>query len=213
MTFADCALEHIFDIEVLFGADRMVFGPLPGGGRQGYTPPIGGTISGPRLTGSVVPHSGADYALVRDDGVIELNAHYLLRADDGTFIYIRNKGYIIPGEGAAANAQGLPQPAYFRLTPYFRVPEGPHDWLARPASSAAANAGASGPSVSYYAPSEAGSAGSQSREGRASRNRARDEEDGDRHHQRLLHAGRRGLAQARRCRVRAGGGSRRQAAT
>lgn len=132
MTFADCALEHVFDIEVLFGADRMVSGPLPGGGRQGYTPPIGGTISGPRLTGSVVPHSGADYALVRDDGVIELNAHYLLRADDGTFIYIRNKGYIIPGgEGAAANAQGLLQPAYFRLTPYFRVPAGPHDWLAR----------------------------------------------------------------------------------
>ena len=25
----------------------------------------------------------------------------------------------------------MPQPGYFRLTPYFRVPEGPHDWLAR----------------------------------------------------------------------------------
>ena len=97
MTFADCALEHVFDIEILFGADRTIFGPLPGGGRQGFTPPIGGTISGPRLTGSVVPHSGADYAMVRDDGVIELNAHYLLRADDGTFIYIRNKGYLVPG--------------------------------------------------------------------------------------------------------------------
>ena len=44
MTNADCALEHVFDIEVLFGADRHMFGPLPGGGQQGYTPAIGGTL-------------------------------------------------------------------------------------------------------------------------------------------------------------------------
>lgn len=125
MSVADCSLEHVFDIEVLFGADRTIFGPLPGGGHQGYTPPISGTISGPRLNGTVVPNSGADYALVRDDGTIELNAHYLLQADDGTMIYIRNKGYLV--RPAAAGEQ----PGYFRLTPYFRVPAGPHDWLSR----------------------------------------------------------------------------------
>ena len=125
MTHADCSLEHVFDIEVLFGADRVIFGPLPGGGSQGYTPPIGGTISGPKLSGSVVPNSGADYATVRGDGVIELNAHYLLKAEDGTLIYIMNKGYLVPG------GPGSSQPSYFRITPYFRVPEGPHDWLAR----------------------------------------------------------------------------------
>jgi len=130
MSFADVALEHVFDIEVLFGADRTSFGPLPGGGSQGYTPAIGGTISGPRLSGRVIPHSGADYATLRGDGVIELNAHYLLEAEDGTRIYIMNKGYLVPG-GEAANAQGMAQPGYFRLTPYFRVPAGPHDWLAR----------------------------------------------------------------------------------
>ena len=132
MSFADCALEHVFDVEVHFGADRTVVGPLPGGGRLGFTPAIGGTISGPRLSGSVVPHSGADFPIVREDGVIELNAHYLLRAEDGTLIYIMNKGYLIPGgETGERNAQGMVQPAYFRLTPYFRVPAGPHDWLAR----------------------------------------------------------------------------------
>jgi uncharacterized protein DUF3237 len=125
MSHADCTLEHVFDIEVFFGADRTIFGPLPGGGKQGYTPPIGGTISGPRLTGTVVPHSGADYPMVRGDGVIELNAHYLLKAEDGTLIYIMNKGYLVPG------GPGSTQPGYFRITPYFRVPEGPHDWLSR----------------------------------------------------------------------------------
>lgn len=122
---ADCRLEHVFDIEVLFGADRGIFGPMPGGGSFGYTPATGGTISGPRLNGAVVGGSGADYATVRGDGTIELNAHYLLRADDGTTIHIHNKGYLVrprPGEV---------QPSYFRLTPYFRVPEGPHDWLTR----------------------------------------------------------------------------------
>ncbi|WP_336982069.1 DUF3237 domain-containing protein [Altererythrobacter fulvus] len=122
---ADCSLEHVFDIEVHFGADRAIYGPLPGGSSQGYTPAIGGTISGPRLSGKVVPHSGADYATVRTDGVIELRAHYMLEADDGTAIYIENRGYLVrpkPGES---------KPAYFKLTPYFRVPEGPHDWLSR----------------------------------------------------------------------------------
>lgn len=125
MSPADCRLEHVFDIEVLFGADRTIFGPLPGGGAQGYTPAIGGTISGPKLAGKVVPGSGADFALVRDDGTIELEAHYLLQADDGTLIYIRNRGYLVVA------AAGAPQPSYFRLTPWFRVPQGPHDWLSR----------------------------------------------------------------------------------
>ena len=125
MTAADCTLEHVFDIEVLFGADRQMFGPLPGGGHQGYTPAIGGTLSGPRLSGRVVPHSGADYALVRDDGTIELSAHYLLEADDGTSIYINNRGYLVRA------APGAAQPSYFRLTPFFRVPAGRHDWLSR----------------------------------------------------------------------------------
>ncbi len=60
MTHADCSLEHVFDIVVLFGAARVIFGPLPGGGSQGYTPPNGGTISGPKHNGQVVPGCGAD---------------------------------------------------------------------------------------------------------------------------------------------------------
>ena len=130
--FLHASLEHVFDVTIYFGADRAVFGPLPGGQRQGYTPPLHGTISGPRLSGIVMPHSGADYATVRGDGVIELRAHYLLQAHDGTLIYIENRGYVVPAipERARVNDQGHPQPEYFRCAPTFRVPEGPHDWLA-----------------------------------------------------------------------------------
>jgi hypothetical protein len=129
----NATLEHVFDITVEFGADRTIFGPLPGGWHQGYTPALSGTISGPRLNGTVMPQSGADYALVRSDGTVELNAHYLLRADDGTLIYLANRGYVVPAgaDSARVNDQGLRQPSYFRCAPTFRVPEGPHDWLAR----------------------------------------------------------------------------------
>lgn len=125
-------LEHVFDVRVDFTADRCVFGPLPGGAMQGYTPASGGRIEGPRLRGRVVPHSGADFATVRADGVVVLNAHYLLEADDGTKIYINNRGYIVPAKpGEGVTAHGMVQPAYFRFTPTFTVPEGPHDWLGR----------------------------------------------------------------------------------
>lgn len=126
------ATEFVFETRVDFSADRCIFGPLPGGEKQGYTPLTTGTISGPRLDGRVLPQSGADFARVRGDGVIEINSHYILEASDGTLIYINNRGYLVPAApGAGRIVDGTPQPGYFRFTPTFRVPEGPHDWLNR----------------------------------------------------------------------------------
>ncbi len=113
---AKLSLEHLFDARIDFGPRRQGK-TLPWGGTQGYTPvgPRGGIVRGPRLNGKVVESSGADYAFVRGDGVLDLNAHYLLEADDGTLIYIENRGY-----------------GYQRkiiCTPRFKVEKGPHDWL------------------------------------------------------------------------------------
>ncbi len=117
-------LVHAFDIRLDF-ASRLVFGPVSGGAKQGYVPLSRGIIRGPRLNGRVMEHSGADFATLRTDGVVETNAHYMLEADDGTPIYIQNRGYIY-------NTQpNSPGPAYFRCTPYFRAPLGSHDWLNR----------------------------------------------------------------------------------
>jgi hypothetical protein len=70
---------------------------------------------------------------VRADGVVELNAHYMIQADDGALIYIRNLGYVHgPLRGRDQPLDEAPAiPGYFRCTPYFRAPEGPHDWLNR----------------------------------------------------------------------------------
>lgn len=94
-----------------------------------------GTIVGPRLRGRVLPMSGGDYAHVRPDGVVEINAHYMLEASDGTLIYLQNRGFLDrthAGDDVApgADANGA-LPYYFRVTPTFRAPDGPHDWLTR----------------------------------------------------------------------------------
>jgi hypothetical protein len=126
------SLEYVFEMRVFFRPERCIFGPLPGGGSQGYTPCSSGEIYGPRLTGKVVPDSGADFADVRGDGVVVVNSHYMLEADDGTKIYINNRGYLVPskeGEGEVVN--GVRQPAYFKFTPTFIVPAGPHDWMSK----------------------------------------------------------------------------------
>ena len=121
-------LEHVFDVRIDFN-ERHVFGPVSGGARQGYVSVKTGIVEGPRLNGKVKDYSGADFALVRTDSVVELNAHYMLEADDGALIYIRNQGYVYGPQ--PATGQGPARPGYFRVTPYFRAPEGKHDWLNR----------------------------------------------------------------------------------
>ena len=117
--------EHAFDIRINF--DKRWQWPTAGGQSVGYTS-IGSDclVSGPRLNGRLVDHSGADWPIVRSDGVVELNAHYVIEADDGAHIYIRNLGYV--HTQLAASQEGS---RYFRCTPYFRAPPGRHDWLNR----------------------------------------------------------------------------------
>ena len=122
-------LEHVFDIRINFDR-RWSTEPIHRDGpRFAYTSVgAGGVVSGPRLQGQLVDHSGADWPMIRTDGVVELNAHYMIRADDGALIYIRNLGYV---HGLLERPGHDPVPPYFCCTPYFRAPDGPHDWLNR----------------------------------------------------------------------------------
>jgi hypothetical protein len=106
-----------------------------GAGRNGHRriiPITGGTVTGPRLTGRVLP-GGADYELQRADGCSVVEAHYALEADDGTPIYVRNRGlFIAPPDVIARVDAGeavAPDDYYFRTAPEFDAPDGPHGWL------------------------------------------------------------------------------------
>lgn len=121
-------LEYAFSVRIDFKERRRIETPA---GKRVYVPAAGGEIWGPRLQGRVLPHSGADYA-----GVYGLSAHYMLEATDGSLIYINNSGYLYPMDGSETPRDdpawgGGTRDFYFRLTPKFDAPVGPHDWLTR----------------------------------------------------------------------------------
>jgi hypothetical protein len=66
-----------------------------GYGRLQAIPIIGGTFTGEKISGTVVP-GGADWNTTRDDGINHVFAKYLLETSDGEFIAIENEGLIDP---------------------------------------------------------------------------------------------------------------------
>jgi hypothetical protein len=102
--------------------------------RRRIVPISQGVVSGPRFSGKVVP-GGADWqTLAAADGLSRLDARYTLQHDDGTIVQVSNQGVRRgPPEVMAALAAGEtvdPSTYYFRATPRFEVPPGPHRWLA-----------------------------------------------------------------------------------
>ena len=134
MTELTPKLEFAFQIRLNLG-DRLRIEPVPGGGGRGFVPVTGGEVSGPRLTGKVVPFSGGDWPSVRPDGSHAFDARYLLEASDGTVIILKNRGYRHAPPDVAKKMEALepvdPASYYFRVTPEFDAPIGPHDWLTR----------------------------------------------------------------------------------
>ncbi len=114
MEHAEPALRFVFEACVEI-ADTEHIGHGPGE-RLAITPITGGTVSGPRLNGSVVP-GGGDWSITRGD-VTELDARYVLRADDGALIDVVNRGYYRDSDG------------YFRTHPVLRTDAPAHRWLA-----------------------------------------------------------------------------------
>ncbi|MEQ9046064.1 MAG: DUF3237 family protein [Sneathiellaceae bacterium] len=110
--------------------------PLSGGGglagERLHIPILGGTVAGPRLQGRVLP-GGSDWPLIRPDGAAAIMARYTIQAADGTPIMVRNAGLRIadPADVQRMRAGEPVPPAtyYFRSTPCFDVPDGPHAWM------------------------------------------------------------------------------------
>lgn len=72
-------------------APVVSLGDIPSGERR-YVPIVGGSVEGPALSGEVLA-GGVDWQLLRSDGTLEIEAHYVLRAADGALIEVRSNGY------------------------------------------------------------------------------------------------------------------------
>ena len=92
----------------------------------------GGSVTGPKVKGEVLP-MGADWLLIRPDGVAELDVRASMRTDDGQVIYTCYKGILnIPLEVMKRFQSGgavEPSEYYFRTTPAFETGSEKYKWL------------------------------------------------------------------------------------
>lgn len=128
-------LDHAFTISIELTRPYWVE-PSSRGDTRAAIYAASGTIEGPRLQGRVVPMSGGDFPLARENGVIDFDARYLLEAADGAIIYLENRGYRWARNDRIAaqmrqNEQVAFEDYYMRVTPRFDAPAGPHEWLSR----------------------------------------------------------------------------------
>jgi hypothetical protein len=103
-------------------------------GRRRIIPILGGTFEGPDIRGKVMP-GGADWQIVRADGLAELDTRYMLQTDAGKLIYIQNAGIrhappditkkLLAGEPVD------PSLVYFKTVPAFETSAPELQWLTR----------------------------------------------------------------------------------
>jgi hypothetical protein len=125
-------LVFAFELRVQVGTPMDV-GLIPGGRRR-IVPILGGTFEGSGMKGRVLP-GGADWQIVRADGLGELDTRYTLETDDGKTIYVQNVGirHASP-EVTAKLMKGEPvDPSlvYFRTVPKFETSAPELAWLMR----------------------------------------------------------------------------------
>jgi hypothetical protein len=106
-------LEYAFTIHARYDLSRIE--QTPRGGRL-FQFVSGGTVSGPKLTGTLFG-SGGDLGVIRADGVEDVNSRLMIRAEDGEWIFVQHTGYRRPD-------------GYCRIAAYFDADRwGPYAWL------------------------------------------------------------------------------------
>jgi hypothetical protein len=109
----------------------LVVGETAHGVRR-IIPIVGGSVIGPSVKGEII-NGGADWQILRKDGVMEIEAHYQFKTDDGIIIYVKNAGLrVATPEIAAKISKGefvTPDQYYFRAIPKFEAPIGKYSWI------------------------------------------------------------------------------------
>ena len=130
MNAAELRFAFEIDVEV---ATPLDLGQTQAGHRR-IVPIAGGLVSGPKLQGRVLP-VGADWQILHSDGAMDLDARYTIQSDDGSLVYVVNRGVRNgPPEVLARLNRGErvdPAAYYFRSTASFETSAPQHAWLTR----------------------------------------------------------------------------------
>ena len=114
-------------------ADILRFGDTPWGERRVINI-LGGRVEGPRLAGRILP-GGADWQIIRRDGVADIQARYTIETDAGAHVLVDSEGVRHgPPDVIARVGRGEPvDPSlyYFRTVMRFETAAPDLDWLNR----------------------------------------------------------------------------------
>ena len=123
--------EPIFRIRADLG-EIVEAGNTPYGGRR-VIEILGGSVAG-RVNGKIMS-GGADWQIIRNDGVADIQARYVLETDAGARILVTSNGLRHgPAEVLARIARGEdvdPSLYYFRTVLRFEAADPSLDWLNR----------------------------------------------------------------------------------
>ena len=123
-------LEYAFTIRAEIG--RTMTGGSSRNGERLHIAIAGGRVEGPRLGGTIAP-GGSDGPPPPPAGASRLRARYPIGAPARTPLLVRNEGIRVssPEVLTRLRAGEAVDPAeyYFRTTPVFEAPDGPHAWL------------------------------------------------------------------------------------
>ncbi len=123
-------LVHFADLSVHVGAPQEVGHTVRGLRR--LIPILGGEAGGHGWTARILP-GGADFQLLLNDRLAELDARYVMETDGGDLIYVQNRAVRSgPAELMARLVRGEPvDPAqiYFRCSPSFETASHALGWI------------------------------------------------------------------------------------
>ena len=95
---------------------------------------IGGSVSGPKLSGRILP-GGADWQIIRSDGAADIKARYAIETESGALIMVTSEGlrhgppHVMEKLARGDNVD--PRHYYFRTVMRFETAAPAVDWLNR----------------------------------------------------------------------------------
>lgn len=141
----------LFVMSVAVSGIHAPGGPL--GAERRISDLSGGTFTGDRLSGTILP-GGTDWQTIREDGTALLDARIVLRTDDDAVIAMSYTGIRHgPPEILAQIGRGEdvdPSSYYFRITPSFVTSAPRYEWLNRVIAIGMGHRLAAGPIYSVF---------------------------------------------------------------
>jgi imidazole glycerol phosphate synthase subunit HisF len=124
-------IEHLFSYTVSLKMPPEVIGPVAEGIRVNFYL-AGGEIRGPRCAGKVLP-VGADWLLIRKDGIGLVDVRATMEMHDGALVYSAYTGVLDPGpNGYEAFVNGTLPPKFpIRTAPRFQTAAPAYAWMNR----------------------------------------------------------------------------------